>query len=147
MSAEYLRHRAARDGLTHLVVDSGGTLDIDGATASPEAVRAVKELGLDLSNHRSKGISSADLVSADMLIAMSHDHLVELARRFPEHGGERFLLRAFEKGPVPDPAARDLEDPIGRPIEVYREQLRIITRCIDHLVLHLKHMGAAPDRA
>jgi protein-tyrosine phosphatase len=31
MAAEYLRHRAAHDGLSHLVVDSAGTLGIHGA--------------------------------------------------------------------------------------------------------------------
>ena len=128
MAAEYLRHRAARDGLAHLVVASAGTLGIEGETASLQAVRAMEELGLDLSAHRSKGIAATDLVSADLVIAMSHDHLVELAHRFPDVGGERYLLRAFEDGPDPASDPRDLEDPIGRPIEVYREQLSIVRR-------------------
>jgi protein-tyrosine-phosphatase len=144
MAAEYLRHRAARAGLSHLVVDSAGTLDIHGAPASPEALRAMHEIGLDLGGHRSKGVGAADLRSADLVIAMSHEHLAELAARFPDAVAPAFVLRAFEHGPAPRRGAGGLADPIGEPVEFYRDQLRTMQRCIDHLTLYLKHGAAEP---
>jgi protein-tyrosine-phosphatase len=145
MAAEYMRHRAVHDGLSHLVVDSAGTLGIHGAPASPEAVLALHEIGLDLRGHRSKGIGPADLHSADLVIAMCRGHLVELSARFPGAQPHAHVLRAFEAGPRPCEGAPDLTDPIGEPVEVYREQLRLMRRCIDHLTLYLKHGAAGAD--
>jgi len=146
MAAEYFRHRAAHSGLSHVVIDSAGTLGINDRPASPEAVRALQEIGLDLSAHRSRGIAGEDMRTSDLVIAMSHDHLVELARTFPDETAPRRLVRAFESGTDPDPNPRDLADPMGRPIEIYREQLMTLRRCLDHLALHLKHRGATDDR-
>lgn len=143
MAAEYLRHRAARSGLEHLVVDSAGTLGIEGAPASDEAIRTLRECGLDLSGHRSKGLTAASLRSADLVLAMASDHLDYLAAAYPGVGGARRLLRAFEHGsdPVADPA--DLDDPIGREVEVYREQFGVIRTCVDHVVVYLRHAGSS----
>jgi protein-tyrosine phosphatase len=144
MVAEYLRDRAARSGLSHLVVDSAGTLGIWNAGASAEAVQALREIGLDLSSHRSKGLAETDLRTADLVLAMDREHLALLASAFPDERAPRYLLRAFEAGPdpIPNEEAPDLEDPIGAPIEVYRERLRTVLRCVDHLLLHLKYAGS-----
>lgn len=140
MAAEYMRHRAARSGLTHLVVDSAGTLGIVGQPAAPEACQALAEIGLDLTGHRSRGIDRALMRAADVVVAMSHRHLAELGERFPEErGGKRWLLRAFEAAAAPAPDALDLDDPIGCTVEVYREQREILVRSVDHLTLYLKH--------
>lgn len=146
MAAEYFRHRAARAGLSHLLVDSAGTLGIDGHPASPEAVRALEEISIDLKAHRSRGVTRSDLATADVVIAMDYGHLGSLARDFPDElRGERFLLRAFEEGPDPRKHPPDLEDPIGEAIEMYREEREIIVRCLDHLALYLKHRPTGKD--
>jgi len=139
MAAQYLKHQAPAAGLSHLAVDSAGTLGIQGAPASPEAVEAMREIGIDLSGHRSKGLEGHMLKTADLVVVMDRHHLEELAHRFPEGDDERLLIRAFEKGPRIDPDAADLEDPIGRPIALYRDQLELIRVCLDHLLLHLRH--------
>jgi len=139
MAAEYFRLRAARSGLSHVVVDSAGTLGIEGSPASAEAVQVMAEIGVDLARHRSKGLSAALLRTTDLVVAMTHDHLEHLALHYPEGEDRRLLLRAFENGPDPAPNPRDLRDPIGEPIEVYRELVPLIVSCADHLVLHLKH--------
>jgi protein-tyrosine phosphatase len=144
MAAEYLRHRAAHGGLAHLVVDSAGTLGIEGAPASPEAVRTLREAGLDLTGHRSKGISASDVKSSDLLIGMARSHLEYLDDLYPGETDRRLLLRAFEQGTVPAREAPDLPDPIGKAVEVYREQFGLIRTCIDHLVLHLRHLDPSP---
>lgn len=143
MAAEYFRHRAARSGLSHVVVDSAGTLGLEGVPASAEAVRAMAELGVDLKGHRSKPLEAAAVQSSDLIIVMAHDHLEVLAVRYPGGTGRRMLLRSFEKGPGPDPNALDLEDPIGEPLEFYRQQARTIAGCADHLSLYVRHRAGA----
>jgi len=139
MAEAYFRHRVERDALEGLEADSAGTLRIRKARASAEAVEAMAEIGVDLEDHRSKGVDAKLLASSSVTIAMSHDHLDYLAARHPEGEDERLLLRAFEDGARPAPNPRDLEDPIGHPVEFYRQQVRIITRCVDNLIDFLTH--------
>ena len=139
MAAEYLRHRAVREGLSHLVVDSAGLLGIEGSPASPLGVEVTKDAGLDLTRHRSRGVTITDARTADLVVAMTLTHLETLARRFPAAGQRRLLLRAFEEGPTPRGGAPELDDPVAGPIEGYRDAFAIIRKCVDHLVLHLRH--------
>ena len=140
MAAEYLRHRLARSGLSHVVVDSAGLLGIQDCPASPESVRVLHEHGLDLSRHRSKGVSGVDMKTTDLVVAMTLDHLHELEARFPDQREQRELLRAFEKHAEPQSGAPDLTDPIGESVEFYRDCFDTIRTCMDHLSLHLKHV-------
>lgn len=139
MAAEYLRHRSVREGLSHLIVDSAGLLGIEGAPAAPFAVQIVREAGLDLTGHRSRGVSAADMKTADLVVAMTLRQLEVLARRYPNATGRHVLLRAFEQGPVPRGGAPELDDPVAGPIDEYRQAFSVIRVCVDHLVLHLKH--------
>jgi protein-tyrosine-phosphatase len=134
MAEAYFRHRVETDALEGLEADSAGTLRIRKARASAEAIEAMAEVGVDLEGHRSKGVSAKVLASSDVTIGMSHDHLDYLAAKHPEGEDERLLLRAFEDGWRPAPNPRDLEDPIGHPLDFYREQVRVITRCVDNLI-------------
>jgi len=138
MVAEILRHRAGERGLDHLVVESAGTLGLSGQPASPEAVAALAEIGIDLSHHRSRGLAAADLQRASLVLVMTRGHLDELALRYPRPAVPRRLLRAFERGSTPDPEPPDLADPIGHPIEVYRQQRALIQTSVAHLLDYLE---------
>jgi protein-tyrosine phosphatase len=139
MAAEYFRHHAAQRGLSHVIVDSAGTLGIEGSPASDEAIVAMREIGVNLSAHRSKGLTSEMLRNADLAIGMTRGHLEQMAQLDPQGRERQMLLRAFERGAEPNARARGLKDPIGRPLGFYREQVPLIAHCLDHLILHLKH--------
>jgi protein-tyrosine-phosphatase len=78
---------------------------------------------------------------ADLIVTMTHAHLMELASMFPRESTTRYVLRAFEKAPRPDHDAPDLADPIGKPLRFYREQVPVIVRCVDHLIEYLRQRG------
>lgn len=139
MAAGYLRHRAAREGLSHVVVESAGTLDIEGAPASNEAIAVAAAHGVDLREHRSRGLGRADVLAADLILVAALEHLETIDRRFPEAAERPLLIRSFEEGPNPASGAPDLEDPIGRDRATYVGCFATIRRCVDHLVLHLRH--------
>ena len=139
MAAEYLRHRAVREGLSHLLVDSAGMLGIEDAAAAPLSVEVARETGLDLTRHRSRGVTLADMRTADLVVAMTLAQLEKLAGRYPSGSQRRLLLRAFEDDPTPGGGAPDLDDPVAGPIEGYRNAFAIIRTCVDHLVLYLRH--------
>ncbi len=139
MAVEYARHRFAAAGLEEVVSDSAGTLGIEGERASREAGQVLREAGLDLSLHRSKGLEGADPCGADLVIGMERSHLDEVGRRCGAGAPRRLLLRAFESGPDPREGAPELDDPIGGPIEEYRECFATIRICVDHIADHLRN--------
>ena len=147
MVAEYLRHRAAQQALSHLVVDSAGTLGITGSPASSVAVHVFDEHGLDLSTHRSQALSEELVRSSDLIVGMATEHRAYLNEAHPEFSGESWLLRSFETSATPRAAAPDLADPIGCDVETYRTQFTLIRRCVDHLLTYLTHAGSGVDRA
>ena len=139
MAAAYLRARAAHAGLAHVVIDSAGLLGIEGAPAAPHAIAVGREAGFDLTRHRSRGLTAADVRAADLVLVMTLAHLDQLARRFPHEGQRRHLLRAFEGGPEPAGGAPELDDPVQGPLEEFQHAFGIVRTCIDHLVLWLRH--------
>jgi protein-tyrosine phosphatase len=138
-AAEYFRDRAVQSGLSHVVVASGGLLGIEGAPAAPFSIEIARETGLDLTRHRSRGITLSDVKTSDLILAMTLTHLETLERRFPPTHGKQLLLRAFEVGPSARGGAPELPDPVAGPIEEYREAFGVIRTCVDHLVLHLRN--------
>jgi protein-tyrosine-phosphatase len=139
LAAAYLRHRAAERGLGHVVVESAGLLGIKGAPAAPFSIEVGREAGLDLTGHRSRGVTSTDIRTADLVVAMTLRQLETLDARYPRGPGRRMLLRAFERGPEPVGGAPELDDPVAGPLEEYRDAFAIIRSAVDHMVLHLKH--------
>jgi protein-tyrosine phosphatase len=139
MAVEYFRDRTASSGMSHLSIDSAGTLGIVGSPASAEAVETLGDIGIDLSKHRSQGVERDVLEKSDLVIVMTRDHLDELAQRFPDSPDRRLLIRSFEQGAEPDPNAIDLDDPIGKSLSYYRDQFKLIRRCLDNLAIYLRH--------
>lgn len=144
MAAAYLRERLSRAGLGHVVVDSAGTLGIDGVPAAEEAIAAMREIGTDLSGHRSRGLTADDVKTSRIVLAMAREHLEVAASHGPGPSRRTFLLRAFEEGLEPAPDAPDLADPIGRPIEAFRKGRDTIRVCVDHFVTALERGDFAP---
>lgn len=139
MAEACLRHRVDQLDLRDVVSESAGTLGIVGAPASPEAVAVMAEIGIDLADHRSRGLDRKLVERAGVIVGMGSDHLAELVARFGvPRRVERWLLRAFENGPQPRSAAEELSDPIGQPIEFYRRQLQLLRSCVDNLALYLR---------
>lgn len=139
MVAAYFRARAAHAGLAHVVIDSAGLLGIEGAPAAPHAITVGRGAGFDLTRHRSRGITAADVRAADVVLGMTLAHLDQLARRFPDARQPRYLLRAFEAGPEPTGGAPELDDPVTGPLEEFQDAFAIARTCVDHLVLWLRH--------
>lgn len=123
-------------------VTSAGTAGWEGAGAMDESIRAAAERGVDIGAHLARGISAALVDDADLVLCMAGDHRDAIVRTWPEQGAKTFtiteLVRLLEAspatGPLPDrvaaaAAARngsapddgDIRDPLGDPIDGYRE--------------------------
>jgi len=100
---------------------SAGIAAMIGEEAAPEAIETARELGADLTGHRTQPLTREVLAQADHVVAMTRGHL-------------RALARAGNSGPVPrllSGDGTDVGDPIGAPPEIYRQ-------CAQQILGHLE---------
>jgi protein-tyrosine phosphatase len=104
------------------LVLSAGLSAIMGGAAAAEAVEVARELGADLSSHRSRPLSAELMYQADCIIAMTQAHLLALNNVSGDLRERCFLL---------DPQGQDIPDPIGSEQGVYRECAGAIARLLE----------------
>ncbi|MBP52002.1 MAG: protein tyrosine phosphatase [Opitutae bacterium] len=95
---------------------SAGISAMEGDRASENSVEACKEVGLDLTAHRSSAITRATLENASAIFCMTESHraLLHMYFELPENAPV-FMMREFiEDG------TKELPDPYGQSMEVYR---------------------------
>ncbi len=107
---------------------SAGLSAMTGDDAAAEAIEAARELGADLSAHRSQRLTHDLLAQADHLVAMTRGHLRAVAPYCTEDGPRPRLLAAD---------GRDIPDPIGGDREVYRDCARQIAQCLEEFLPEL----------
>jgi protein-tyrosine phosphatase len=117
-------------------VYSAGTAAFGGGRASAEAVRAMREKGYDLSRHVSKLLTREMVDEADMVIVMGQGHLREA----------RGMLTPREQEKVALIVPGGIADPIGAPVEVYRETAGRIGRGLERFVDKLLALEGQPAR-
>jgi len=98
-------------------VFSAGISAMDGDKASDNSIDACKEVGLDLSDHRSAAITRATIENASVIFCMTESHraLLHMYFELPEDS-PIFLMREFMED-----GSRELPDPYGQSLDVYRE--------------------------
>src|ERR1700683_2553145 len=114
--AEGLFRHATR-GRTDFRVLSAGVGAMEGQPPSLHAVRALKELGIDISPLRSRMLTLELVEQADYIFGMTHSHVDSINLLFPQAAEKTFLLREFDE--TLDEFEKDISDPIGGSYETY----------------------------
>jgi protein-tyrosine phosphatase len=113
------------------VIESCG-LDCDQGTVSPqEAIRAAGEFGVNLSNHRAKGLASCSFEDADLILPMEFNHYHRLQKLFPAQCSKIRLLREF--APKPEGFLCNIHDPYGLEEREYRRCFRMLQKAVGGL--------------
>lgn len=94
---------------TGLAPASAGLFTQDGIPASENAVTAAKELGADISAHRSRMLTHEMAQSARYLVCMTGAHYDRVCEMFPDCADKVFTL-----------TQRDVSDPFGGDLDTYR---------------------------
>lgn len=113
-----------------VLVISAGLAAAPGSPPSPEAVTLMNELGLDLQEHRSQPLTDQVLRHADLVLAMTRSHQHAIIQSSPEAASKTELLM---------PNGEDVADPIGGPLEVYRDCAAQISEAVAY---HAKRIAA-----
>ncbi|QBG49092.1 low molecular weight protein arginine phosphatase [Verrucomicrobia bacterium S94] len=113
---------------------SAGIFAESGAPASPNSVKALAEIGIDISGHRSQPLTPVLVEEADLIVAMSAGHAAHIRDRFPEVGNKVFLINAFGTSKVP----ADVSDPFGGSLNTYKQTRDEIDRALSDLILFIR---------
>jgi protein-tyrosine phosphatase len=100
---------------------SFGTMAMVNKPATQEAIDVGREHGLDLTGHRSRIFSPRLLASARRVYALASNHVAFLQPYFADRPHALDLL---------DPKGREIHDPYGRPLKVYRRVGEQIARAV-----------------
>lgn len=122
-------------------VCSAGVMTGYGTAASRYAIKAVKELGIDMREHRSQPVNAEMVDEAAMLVVMTQTHRDILCERYPSAESKTVLLKSF------DPASDggDVMDPIGLSFDVYRHVRDEIASALWGLDGHVSRLDTEDD--
>jgi glycine hydroxymethyltransferase len=116
--AEGLFRHVTRDRAGYQAM-SAGVGAVNGQRPSPEAIQALQELGIDISGQRSRTLTPDLVERADYIFGMTQGHVDTIALLHPRAAEKTFLLREFDD--TLEGFEKDIPDPIGETLDVYRE--------------------------
>ena len=102
-------------------IASAGVMAVGSIGVSPEAVQACKEEGVEIGGHWSRALDCDEAGTCDYIFALAERHRKWLGESCPEAACKCVLLDS----------AGDISDPIGAPIEVYRECAKRIEKAVE----------------
>lgn len=146
-----------------VAADSCGVLQLDGAPPPRETIEAARELGVDLSSHRSVWLGDSVLATKDLVLGFERQHLAAAVVEGGAAAERSFTLLEFmrlaeriEPPTAVDPAERarevvrraheartrddvfvpgeEIPDPIGRPLQFHRDTARDIAHLCERLI-------------
>jgi RpiB/LacA/LacB family sugar-phosphate isomerase len=139
--------RKAVDGKHQFRTLSAGLGAIDGQPPTIHSVMAMRELGIDISNQRSRALTSELVRQADYIFGMTHGHVDTVGLLYPAAAEKTFLLREFDE--TVSSYERDIADPIGCSYDIYvhcREQIQQgITSLFKFMEQHETLQAPAPE--
>jgi protein-tyrosine-phosphatase len=119
MAEGYLRFSIPPKYKTKVQITSAGTLDIENSSASDESVQVMKEKGIDISFHKSSGITAMKIKSSDMILTMAIEHYEYIKNTYKPPQKKLHLLGDFSsENPSADSS---IPDPIGSDKSTYKE--------------------------
>lgn len=135
MAEGLLRH--ALKSKNNVKVVSAGIGAMEGQPPSAHAVEALKRVGIDISQQRSRLLTPELVHEADYVFCMTRVHVETAARLFPAASEKIRLVREFNRRLAAE--EKEIPDPIGRTLEAYEqcrdeiiEGIRLILNFIDN---------------
>ena len=93
MAQGFLRHLLGERGLGDVTVESAGVSAWADGEATPEAIEALRELGIDISDHRARRLRRSMIEAADLVIGMAIEHRDAVVHLAPGAASRTFTLK------------------------------------------------------
>ncbi len=128
MAKAWMEKLVREAGLSEKVhIDSAGTSTFAGIGPAPNTVSVMREEGVDVSNHLGKNINKDILKRSDIIFVMESSHRDFIVNIMPE---VKDKIRLLKEG-------YDIPDPIGRPLEEYKNVLKVIKEETGNIFLEI----------
>lgn len=111
-----------------LRIQSAGLEAQPGHPATPLAVRAASDLGIDLRGHRARRLDAGLAERAGLVLAMEIGQIVEIRRRFPSLRANTLLL-----GCLAPEGDLSIADPVAQPPSAFLACFRRIAKAVDRI--------------
>lgn len=126
MAEGLLRAKLARDAARRgWRVASAGTWAVDGRAASEHAIAEMARRGIEIDDHRSRSVTRERMAQADLVLAMTRNHVEALESAFPDQAHKVHLLSEMAG------RSGDVEDPYGGSRQDYAQAARELDRLLD----------------
>jgi protein-tyrosine-phosphatase len=126
MAEALLRARLARDeARKDLRVGSAGVWTTDGRPASTYAIEEMARREIDLRAHRSRNVTRDLMAEADLVLAMTRQHVEALNAAFPDHAHKVALLSEMVG------QTYDINDPYGGTRLEYKYTARELEQLVE----------------
>lgn len=133
----------------HIFVASAGTYAIEGTPANANAIKVLREQGVDWRSFKSKPITPRLIREADLILTMTHSHKKQLLDLAPEAKEKIFLLKEYGDDlgcpGVREKSQLEIADPFGQPLEVYRDCYDVLYDAVNEVLEKIaqknKHLG------
>ena len=119
------------DGLVFRTV-SAGTNATNGERADPMAIEAMREVRVDISEHRTKSLSLSLIDAADQIFTMTRTHRDSILSLMPSCEDRIHLLST---------SGEDIPDPVSRSFDCYRQSRDKISGCLSDVMRLLGKIG------
>ena len=131
--AEYICKQQLKDlGINDVQVESFGTDCLEGSKISENAKTALKEIGIEVADHKARQIKLEDVINVDFVFVMTRVHRNWLIVRWNGQGNVQLLGLYVGMGEVSDPYGKTYSDYI-----VCREQLiKMVKLMLDKVIKH-----------
>ncbi|NMA86582.1 MAG: low molecular weight protein arginine phosphatase [Tissierellia bacterium] len=131
MAQGILEDMAKEKGLG-IVVKSAGVYALDGSNASVNAIRALREDNIDISNHRASIVHRDLIEEADLILTMGKSHKDILVSKYGFAQDKIHILNEFIYG-----IEKDIIDPFGGSIQVYNNTKYELYNAMEELLKKL----------
>ena len=127
--------RGLVQGRTDYEVMSAGLSASQGDFASHHTAELMREMGHDLSKHRSRAVTKELLEKVTHIFAMGRHHLHAIEAMFPEAADKAYLVSEFS----PDDALRgeDVTDPFGGSRADYEETRDLLQKLLPTVLAYI----------
>lgn len=124
-----------------IAVSSAGTAGLRSAPATEHAQAVCLEHGVDISHHRSRGLTEGMLAGSDLILGMTHAHVNFVGSLDPDASGRTFLLSEFADG-----SDHDVPDPIGGSMEEYEAAYDMMERYLAKALPAILELAGGGER-
>lgn len=154
--AERMLHKRVSELGMDVVVSSAGTRALNGKPMHPESRRVLGEYGIDPGNFTSRMLTESLTASSDIVLGMTREHRAVARQLAPIRWRRMFALREIAGMSVasghrgsattidPTDGSLDIEDPIGKPGNVFDKVGADIYQLVESLAHWIVDEDARP---